>query len=340
MKVTIELSEHPVHHEDPFTDADLVAITRAARRLTRIGNAYYGDPDVVDLSRPRNGIDWANPATREFADMVPGLAEWLDTVPTAAALDPLYRPDSRTLPDGRPIRSEIARWFRNLADGRGIRSRGQVLQDLLVREAHTHRHHSQAWLSLACGAAQPLVAAMRRIDAAGLPLPTGTLADLDRNALDLAVDYAARHSLAGQLHPLVLNILRRTGFGDTLAPNSFDVVEAIGIFEYLRREDGAYAYDGVLRTAKRLAGAETFLARAYELVRPGGLLVIGNMLTDHPQLGFTLNVVQWPHIRPRSPQDIVDIARAAGAAGSLEIIRPSDGVYALYALRKPSLDRP
>ena len=38
--------------------------------------------------------------------------------------------------------------------------------------------------------------------------------------------------------------------------------------------------------------AATFLANAAQLVKPGGLLLVGNMRDTHPQLGFTLNVVQ------------------------------------------------
>lgn len=333
--MTIELAEL-TGSGDPFVDGELDAVNAAAAELTRLGNAYYGDPERVDPARPRSGIDWSNPATRELAASVGGLAQWLRTVPTAAALDPLYRPDSACLPNGVPVHPEVASWFRNLSDGRGIRSRGRVLEHLLARQALLTPGRPHSWLSLACGAAQPLLAAMDQLRDVGAQLPTATLADLDQSALDLAGSYAAARGLADQLRPNRLNVLRPNGFGDRLAPGSFDVVEAIGIFEYLRREDGAYAYDGVVRTTRRLAGAESFLAHAYDLVRPGGLLVIGNMLTDHPQLGFTLNVVQWPHIQPRTVEDILDVIDVAGAAGSVEIIRPADGVYALYAIHKPA----
>lgn len=54
------------------------------------------------------------------------------------------------------------------------------------------------------------------------------------------------------------------------------------------------------------------LANAAQLVKPGGLLLTGNMRDTHPQLGFTLNVVQWPHIQPRSIETMQRIVEAAG----------------------------
>jgi cyclopropane fatty-acyl-phospholipid synthase-like methyltransferase len=77
----------------------------------------------------------------------------------------------------------------------------------------------------------------------------------------------------------------------------FDLVEAIGLMEYLGALDWTFRYGRLVASRKRLAGAVTLFRNAYELVRPGGVLVFANMLVSHPQLAFTLNVVQWPHIQ-------------------------------------------
>lgn len=82
------------------------------------------------------------------------------------------------------------------------------------------------------------------------------------------------------------------------------------------------------------AGAVTFVRNAFACVRPGGMLITGNMLDTHPQLGFTMDVIQWPHIQPRSTAEMLDIFEAAGIRGHVDVHLPSDGVYAVYVLRK------
>ena len=71
------------------------------------------------------------------------------------------------------------------------------------------------------------------------------------------------------------------------------------------------------------------------MVRPGGILVLGNMLDTPPQLAFTLDVIQWPHINPRSINEMAQIFGEAGLDGKLDVYCPDDGAYAIYQLRKP-----
>lgn len=59
------------------------------------------------------------------------------------------------------------------------------------------------------------------------------------------------------------------------------------------------------------------------------------MLPTHPQLGFTLNVIQWPHIQPRSVEEVGSLIDDAGLDGERSVYLPDDGVYAVYVVRKP-----
>jgi hypothetical protein len=93
----------------------------------------------------------------------------------------------------------------------------------------------------------------------------------------------------------------------------------------------------VVATRRRLAGAVTFLRNAFDCVRPGGVLVVGNMLDSHPELGLTINVIQWPHIQPRSIDEMLGIFATAGLAGHVDVHLPVDGVYAVYAIHKPPI---
>lgn len=248
-----------------------------------------------------------------------------------------------TLPDGRLIDAGIREWLNNIADARGIRSRAKVMTDVILN--HTRRGEDANWLSLACGAAQPIIESLSQLAVTGDVVPHATLVDLDRGALTLARGYALQKGLDAHVTTIRANTLAVEGFKHRTDPvggcetaawsERFDVVDAVGLLEYLRPEDWAYTYKRVVRSSRRLAGAVTFLRNAYACVKNGGILVVGNMLDTHPQLGFTLDVVQWPHIRPRSVPEVLDLFEAAGVMGHVDVLLPSDGVYAVYAIRKP-----
>lgn len=172
--------------------------------------------------------------------------------------------------------------------------------------------------------------------------PQLTLVDLDRTSLRLAHRYAEVAGLQGvrTWHQNVLGHRSALPARGRHAGrrSAYDVVEAIGLLEYLGREDWVYRYDRVIASRSPLAGAVTFLRNAYDLVAPGGMLIVGNMLTTHPQLGFTLNVVQWPHIQPHSVETMLEIIAAAGIDAQLQVRLPQDGVYALYVVQRPPDD--
>ncbi len=165
--------------------------------------------------------------------------------------------------------------------------------------------------------------------------PTVHLVDLDRRALQAARARASSQSLQ-RLRTFRANVLRTGGIRfNGREPGGYSVVDAVGLLEYLQPDDWTYRYHKVVRAGRAMAGAITFLRNAYEFVRPGGMLIFGNMLDSHPELAFTLNVVQWPHIQPRSIDAIRDIVVRTGIAGETEVHLPDDGVYAIYAVKRP-----
>jgi len=321
---------HRFDYVDPYMDDSMRGIHDEL--AAAVSGGFHGDPSI-NLDRKRPGrIDRRNPPTAGLIEKYPAFGHWLDLVPTAAALEPLYEPSAQSLPNGHPIDSGTRQWFRNIADGRGIRSRAAALQHLLVQDSH----ENPTWLSLASGAARTVLdsAALKR---AGANEPAVHLVDLDRNALKAARHRAASHGLRS-LRTYRANVLRPAGIRLTtqrpLEKRSYSVVDAVGLMEYLRADDWVYRYAKVVRSSQRMAGAVTFLRNAFEFVRPGGRLIFGNMRDSHPELAFTLNVVQWPHIQPRSIDQVMKIVTAAGLAESAEVYLPTDGVYALYSIRR------
>lgn len=326
---------------DPFVNDALPRIDGLVEHYASMG--FYGDPGI-DLKRVRRGqIDYNNPATKRLCRDFPAARDWLDMVPTAAALDALYNPRIEAFPNGTRIDESIRDFFCNLADARGIRSRAAVFQQLAVDDALSRKGKAARWLSLACGAAHPALQAATEVRERGGLEPRMTLVDVDPNALALAKRYADLHGVGGPVQFHRMNVLDLRGFRSVgwlnrsklLPPASYDLVEAIGMLEYLRADDWVYRYNRVIEQRQVMAGARTFLRNAWRMVSPGGHLLIGNMLPSHPQLAFTLNVIQWPHIQPRDVPTMIDLLDDAGVVGERRIYLPDDGVYALYVIAKP-----
>ena len=341
---------HPVPTCDRYQTQSHEKVVVELEELTGMG--FHGDCDLnAAIGRQRMRIDDTNPATRELIARVPGVEDWLELIPTAAALDLLYDPSIERLANGKPVSPAVRDWACNILDAHGIRSRGEIVQAILARHVIDQASlgaTEQQWVSLACGAAQPVCHALRHIKENGHAVPRVTLVDLDRSALKAAQMYAQTAEVEQFIDILRMNILhpqgvalpvvdartnvaaralrRRVG----LEAAAYDAVDAVGILEYVPE-----ALPDESPTALQV-NAATFLANAAQLVKPGGLLLVGNMRDTHPQLGFTLNVVQWPYIQPRSIETMQRIVEVAGLGDwRVDVYCPDDGVYAVYAMRRP-----
>ena len=345
---------HEVETEDPYLSDQFERVNAELKELSDMG--YYGDASI-DLTRKRKGvIDRDNPSTAELIRRLPTFSDWLDLIPTAAALDSLYDPHKETLANGKPMSRELAEWFCNIVDGRGIRSRAEIVRQVMLTDALALDHQAR-WLSLASGAAQPVIKTASMVGEQSGIVPSVTLVDRDRESLALARRYAQDAGIGGAIQTRSLNILQPGGIdrpmhtsdldagvslaglrqllqGNRLPEGFYDTVEVVGLTEYLRPDDWTYTYHKVISTKRPMAGAETFLRNSYKLVRPGGSLIVGNMLDTHPQLGFTLNVIQWPHIQPRSIDQMMDIFDAADLGPERDVYTAADGAYAIYKISK------
>lgn len=343
---------HPVPMRDRYQTQSHEEVVVELEELTGMG--FHGDCDLnAAIGRQRTRIDDTNPATCELITRVPGVEDWLELIPTAAALDLLYDPSIERLANGKPVSPAVRDWACNILDAHGIRSRGEIVQDILTKQAIDQASlgaTEQQWVSLACGAAQPVCHALRHIKENGHAVPRVTLVDLDRSALRAAKTYAQAMKVKQSIDVRCMNILRPQGVvlpavnAQTnvaaralrrqigLEAATYDAVDAVGILEYVPE-----VLSDESPTALQV-NAATFLANAAQLVKPGGLLLVGNMRDTHPQLGFTLNVVQWPHIQPRSIETMQRIAGVAGLGDwQVDVYCPDDGVYALYAMRRPKV---
>lgn len=329
---TTDITERRLDITDPFATAvGRARLDAECERLAAIGARHFRSRGPGTTRKRTSRIDRNNPATVEMLERYAAFAAWLDLIPSAAALDVVYDPTSAALPSGFVLDDESRFWFANAADGIGIRSRARVLSEILRTEAMRVTGRRQRWLSLGSGAIRPVIEVLGAIRADDATVPELTLRELDREAMALASDYAYRAGVSAQLRIRRSNVLRRRA----RPLGHADVVEAVGVLEYLKPQDWVYRRSGAVPTRRRLAGAVTFLRNAYRQVAPGGVLVVGNMLDTHPQLGFTLDVIQWPHIQPRSVAQMRALFVAAGIDGAVDVALPGDGVYAVYTIRRP-----
>lgn len=349
---TADWQIHQVSIRDRYQTQSHEKVVLELEELTDMG--FRGETDLTAaIKRQRTTIDYTNRATRELIARVPGVENWLELIPTAAALDLLYDPSIERLANGKPVSPEVRDWACNILDAHGIRSRGEIVQAILERHGIDQASPGaigQQWVSLACGAAQPVCHALRHIKESGHAMPQVTLVDLDRSALKAAKTYAQAMKVKQSIDVRCMNILRPQGLAlpavDAqtnvaaralrqrvgLEGAAYDAVDAVGILEYVPE-----ALSDESPTALQV-NAATFLANAAQLVKPGGLLLVGNMRDTHPQLGFTLNVVQWPHIQPRSIETMQRIVKVAGLGNwRVDVYCPDDGVYALYAMHRPKV---
>jgi SAM-dependent methyltransferase len=263
------------------------------KEINALNQAMKANPLLLPplLEEGENGLPMLTPqhAWSEQAYRTrPAMAAWrARLVPKALALFVVQNPLEERLPEGTKMDSE-----------------------------------SRDWLSLASGAAIPVLEALRTAKLDGQKVHL-TLVDNDPVALRWAETMAAQEGLnvGEQLtllnRHLLYQFIRNDDLLLELGEHQAELVDALGIFEYFNDTD-----------------AVIFLQRALRLVKPGGAVIVSNMLTTSPQIDFILRCIGWAPIFPRSLQRLQDIHIAAGVPPeNVTVVVPKDGVYAVLEVR-------
>ena len=308
---------------------EFAANTEAFRQLDeRLAQNPLWEAPQLSQDKTRLILDPDNHATNtiygENEDSTT-MREWyLKLVPSALALEALAL-KSKTLPTTDiEIDQNAFDIFMYAADARSIRSRGALMSELIAEHSATKSSgEPQKWLSLACGAARPVLEAAARVKADKQTPIDVTLVDFDPVVLDYSSKLAdSMGAVTGHREiesDLCRSMIPRDTLVEELGEESMDVVDVLGFLEYCSD-----------KSAMRM------LRNSYRLVAPGGVLITSNMRDDRPEKQLHLRGIGWPGVKMRSSDELIEVAIQAGINPScIEAYQPTDGVYTVFKITKP-----
>ena len=257
------------------------------------------------------------------------MMDWAKDFPTAIALEPLQRLErgGRRLEKGH-LDERTLELFTYMIDAIGIRSRAHIYAQRLV-ELADNVDGPLSIISVGSGAAVPNIEATLKVEALQGKYVNWQFFDLDPNALAFAhelIEEAKFEKSAVEYGPVSMDTEAKWHFEGRSyeaafeAPNeSVDVVDALGLWEYLRDGD-----------------AEDFARELYAKVKSGGMMIISNMLVGRPQSDFNKRGVGWPPLVRRSEEDLIRVLTKAGIdSRNITMTHAQDGVYVVVEIQKP-----
>lgn len=306
--------------QDPFIASDLSGYLKVRDyiegmelHLLKDGYDIFGKRN--EATRPEKYLPYTSAWTS--GSPTEGVALWRQLVPTARALGYLTHPFD--VIEGVKVSPEVSAQWRFSEDGIAIRVRAaamqHITQDYLRR---LPKGYEAKWLSLASGTAEPSIAAAKASAEESGTIIDLTVADIDPESLKMVANNAVELGFDGNVFPVEADILEQ-GIKDQLEAltgntDGYDVIELLGFNEYLPEK--LHDVDSLkqigTRRGKRLVAASEFNRRAYKMLKPGGIMISGNMILDRPQLGFVFGIVDWPLINARSEEAILQIYENAG----------------------------
>lgn len=254
--------------------------------------------------------------------------EWGHQMQQAIALEGLQKlgKGGRFLELGRLDRRTLE-LFTNMPDGIGLRSRQRIYTGLLVEEARQVPQDTLTIVSLGSGAAVPNIDATERVESEVGKKIDWHFYDIDPTALRNAQMLAREASIngstfdfgpeseAGAEEPFV----GRSYLEARNLPNeSVDVVDALGLWEYLTPKQAAF-----------------FLKIMYTKLKPGAPMIVSNMLASRPHGAYNQRAVGWPDVKMRNEDDLLDIVQLAEIdTECVTFTHSQDGVYVVMEIRK------
>lgn len=272
--------------------------------------------EVFLAKRPNIDFDHSYNLARKILYSMPSFKYWakLITNTGSLAMEPLHNPEVKRLPSGHRLDPLTRRMFRHGSDPVGIRTR-TVTAGWLAHHYNKNKVHV-TWISLAGAYAGPSI---MMIEAARIDKRHLKYVDIDANPDSIMM--AAEVVQSSGLQTNQTDLINGDIFDDEILKyyhGSADVTEMMGIFEYL---DDSQAI--------------TLLRKAYELLKPSGIMIICNMRESHPQLNLHKRGVGWPGVIPRTTEELINLLESLPVAKEhICVYQPTDRVYNVVCIEK------
>ena len=270
--------------------------------------------------KKRPSLEYEHPSNlaRKVLYAIPAFSAWSKYMPGALALEPIYNPELKRLENGKKIDVLTRGLFRHGLDPVGIRTRTVTGSWLVIREISESRRSQLRWLSLAGGTLMPTLL-MLHGSCTDIKRCYVTNVDIDETALARSKKEASYSGIPEEhIVTIAADVTDCALLKQMLNPDSYDVIDMMGLLEYLNDAD-----------------ASELLSTSYDLARPGGIILFGNMRRKHPQIDLHKRGVGWPGVRPRSVAMICELITATNIPlQAMEVYQPADGVYTILSILK------
>ena len=257
------------------------------------------------------------------------LLEWAAKFPTAIALEPLQRLEKggKWFAEGKSDDRSLE-LFTNMVDAIGLRSRARIYSQSLVEYAERSGADELNILSIGSGAAVPNIDATKRLEESDKAVHWKFF-DFDAQALMFAQKLVSENNFnystfdygpewenpeTHAVEPKGRSYFRAFEEKD----GSADIVDALGLWEYLDAEK-----------------ATKFAHQLFKKVKPGGSMIVSNMLPSRPQRQLNERAVGWQKLHLRNETDLLDILEGAGIdTRQVTMTHAEDGVYVVVEIEK------
>ena len=257
------------------------------------------------------------------------LLEWAAKFPTAIALEPLQRLEKggKWFADGKSDDRSLE-LFTNMVDAIGLRSRARIYSQSLVEYAERSHAEELNILSIGSGAAVPNIDATKRLEENDKAVHWKFF-DFDAQALMFAQELVGENNFKYSTFDYgpewknpdtnTIEPKGRSYFRAFEEKNeSADIVDALGLWEYLDADQ-----------------ATKFAHRLFKKVKPGGSMIVSNMLPSRPQRQLNERAVGWQKLHLRNETDLLEIIDAAGIdTQQVTMTHAEDGVYVVVEIKK------
>ncbi|HET8689852.1 MAG TPA: class I SAM-dependent methyltransferase family protein [Candidatus Saccharimonadales bacterium] len=303
------LAKYEVNVEDRYHRRRYLMERRLFAAFTNQLQHYLAKRPHIDFDHPRNFV-------RRLVYLPPGIRAWSAYMPGGLATYSVHNPEHKRLAGGRKVDYMTRALFRHSTDALGIRSRAYVLSYLVAKMVESKNLKSVKWLSLASGSGQPVYDTLDDLPTTAFSV---VITDHDQASLDFAKQiYKFERPHVKKIDFVQLDVLNGTQLERLMDKTKPDLVDAMGLFEYLRP-----------------AAASGLLRRIYERLPKGAELVFTNMSSGNPHRDLHQRGLGWPGVIVRSINEVAGILDNAGIpAKSVEVYSPTDRVYNIYRVIK------